>query len=960
MIRRHTYRISLLPFLIGATAGCALTEGASEQTTTGSTSQALSRANIVACTGACAERFGGRPSARYPVYYATNSVTPSTGGPTETVVTVAFLMKCGANSEDAARAFGYDPRTTSVSGLDRLEMFEDLESLQVRLGSKIPVVMDCATSPFFQVFRRVDQSHSAAVPAYYVQLSPELLADPRQEAEEAGLKPPAAIYGLDCANPLAVLWDGWSTGQPTDVLSQLAVPINDAVLREWTQVRGLELPTIACGKSATYRTELPTTPPTNTSVVAPAANRGAELYYARASFDGVANASGAYYLVSKGLGYPIDGCGANIGSLAQALGLPEEAEIADLLPTDPKFAASNPNRQPVLRCEDARARVFESTNSPSPFRYFSFGDGDGTALVRFTCDATERFFLDGIAAPQPTQVPEESLAYLSGSGNKGRIYDVGCAKEQPTTPPPDETSKACAGASVFCDDYSKPELANSYSTQNGTWTRATKTYSVKDAVVWERARALLAGDYADFDVTLEARSLGDAGFGLSYAAQGIDDGFAVIVHPAQFQGVYLKELRPGEQDDNIQSHSLPAAAPGRTMVLRVRRVGTSVTVWLDGTEVLVGDDGGTNRHGRLGLVLSLTDNVTDSGAEFSLLRLDSATSPTTCTPQCTGPACVTCTGGQSCAPAGTCTTGSGSFTWLSGASVESESTVYDGSFAAWRGRPVDIVGTWDDATYARQTELRTIAPGGDWGGWQGAIDLAIGGIFKEEKGDSWAEAARGTYDGRWRDVLKRIRSYREGRGTTYIRFAHEFNGNWWPHLWMVADDEVGDFKAAWRRFYKLKQEVFPASKLVWCPNDGTSSGIEDIRDAYPGSDVVDVIGIDTYNQWPFVANADQFLRKWTGTYDNGAPLGPESWRQFAAAQGRPLAIGEWSSQAIAGDGGGGDSPAYVKGMHDWLQAHGGRSAGQIEYEVLFNMWDNFGIWPDTRQPKAAQTYRDLW
>jgi hypothetical protein len=223
---------------------------------------------------------------------------------------------------------------------------------------------------------------------------------------------------------------------------------------------------------------------------------------------------------------------------------------------------------------------------------------------------------------------------------------------------------ACSGTTVFCDDYTNPALASSYTLQRGTWTRASGTYTVTDTIVWERARALLAGDYTDFDVTLTGRSLGDAGFGLSYATQSIDDGFAVIVHPAQFQGVYLKELRPGQQDVNMKSYALPAQAAGQSMSLRVRRVGTAVTVWLDGTQVLTGDDGGTGRHGKLGLVLSVTDQTSGSGAEFSLLRLDSATPwGSTCTPQCSGKqcgadgcggSCGTCGSGASCNASGQC------------------------------------------------------------------------------------------------------------------------------------------------------------------------------------------------------------------------------------------------------------------------------------------------------------------
>jgi hypothetical protein len=185
----------------------------------------------------------------------------------------------------------------------------------------------------------------------------------------------------------------------------------------------------------------------------------------------------------------------------------------------------------------------------------------------------------------------------------------------------------CAGTSVFCDDYTSASLAGAYHTVNGTWTRQSGVYVATDSIAWERARAVLAGDYADFDVTIHASSLGDAGFGLVYAASDDTHGYAVLVHPAQFQGVYLKELVPGSQDVAIKSAPLPANEAGTPLVLRVQRSGSTVTVWLGGVQQFTADDGGAGAHGQLGLLTSTTDQTANSGADFTLLRLDTASSP---------------------------------------------------------------------------------------------------------------------------------------------------------------------------------------------------------------------------------------------------------------------------------------------------------------------------------------------
>jgi hypothetical protein len=145
-------------------------------------------------------------------------------------------------------------------------------------------------------------------------------------------------------------------------------------------------------------------------------------------------------------------------------------------------------------------------------------------------------------------------------------------------------------------------------------------------VAWERARATLAYDATDFDVTIDGSSLGDSGLGLVYdASASADDGNAVIVHPAQFQGVYLKKLNPGASDTNLASYALPMPMAGLPLRLRVQRSGTLITVSLNGASILNASDTATNGHGRLGLLVSTTDLTADAGADFTLLRVDALT-----------------------------------------------------------------------------------------------------------------------------------------------------------------------------------------------------------------------------------------------------------------------------------------------------------------------------------------------
>ncbi len=291
--------------------------------------------------------------------------------------------------------------------------------------------------------------------------------------------------------------------------------------------------------------------------------------------------------------------------------------------------------------------------------------------------------------------------------------------------------------------------------------------------------------------------------------------------------------------------------------------------------------------------------------------------------------------------------------WLSGASGVG---VADGTFGAWRGRPVQVAGTWND-NLESQAEQWTLRSGFELGDWDGPVDDAVGAIFKD-RGETWAAAATGAYDERWRTMLTNLSRARAGRsGTLFLRFAHELNGDWYP--WSVTAAEASDFKEAWSRFRSIQVETLPQAQLVFCVNAETSGALGlDWRDAFPGRDLVDVMAVDYYNQFPFVDDTAGF-RTALGAVDQwGAPRGLERHREFARSVGLPFAIPEWSSNA-----GQGDSPAFVRGFKAWLDEHAGTAPGEVLYEIQFNVagYDgDFQLHPDTSQPRAASTYTQLW
>lgn len=290
-------------------------------------------------------------------------------------------------------------------------------------------------------------------------------------------------------------------------------------------------------------------------------------------------------------------------------------------------------------------------------------------------------------------------------------------------------------------------------------------------------------------------------------------------------------------------------------------------------------------------------------------------------------------------------------TWMSGASGAG---VADREFEQWRGSPVAIAGTWADNNWA-QTHLPQLRPGGEYGNWPHDLEIAVGAIGP---GETWAAAARGAYDGRWSRSLQEIaRLWGDRPGTIYLRFAHEFNGDWFP--WSVTAATKEDFIAGWQRYRALQQRYFPDAALVFSPNNQTAFGNDlDWRTAFPGAENVDVVSVSYFNGYPGAQTAAEFDALSLAYDRHGAPQGIRRHLEFAAAVGLPFAVSEWGIHADFGD-----SPVYMQQMDQFFRANAGTGPGRISYEILYNVVNPrnpFALMPATNVPEAAEVYARLW
>ncbi|MEV0355095.1 glycosyl hydrolase [Nocardia sp. NPDC050697] len=138
----------------------------------------------------------------------------------------------------------------------------------------------------------------------------------------------------------------------------------------------------------------------------------------------------------------------------------------------------------------------------------------------------------------------------------------------------------------------------------------------------------------------------------------------------------------------------------------------------------------------------------------------------------------------------------------------------------------------DFAAAAPDAELTAVTgatPIITWEPW-----LALGAGRYDRSAFPLTAIAAGAEDDHVRAWARALAPHRAG-----LRFAHEFNGDWYP--WS-GDPEC--YVRAWRRLHGLIAAEAPGVRWIWSPN----APFAQVPAAwYPGDEYVDVVGLDGYN-----------------------------------------------------------------------------------------------------------------
>ncbi len=180
-----------------------------------------------------------------------------------------------------------------------------------------------------------------------------------------------------------------------------------------------------------------------------------------------------------------------------------------------------------------------------------------------------------------------------------------------------------------------------------------------------------------------------------------------------------------------------------------------------------------------------------------------------------------------------------------------------------------------------------------------------------------------------------------GFPAAFVRIGWEFNGDWYrwtasPSVGKPDPNRPAKWVAAFRRDAQAIRATCPRCRIVWNPALYRQHVAPD--QAYPGDDVVDVIGVDAYNSPRFPAPAP--AANWAQTYGPLSEWGLAQFVRFAADHRKPLAYPEWGTPTDKGGKSGDEDGFFIARMAEVMarnptafQGWWDFNGGQVESNV---------------------------
>ncbi|MFE7411027.1 glycoside hydrolase family 26 protein [Streptomyces laurentii] len=190
--------------------------------------------------------------------------------------------------------------------------------------------------------------------------------------------------------------------------------------------------------------------------------------------------------------------------------------------------------------------------------------------------------------------------------------------------------------------------------------------------------------------------------------------------------------------------------------------------------------------------------------------------------------------------------------------------------------------------------------------------------------------AAGYYDDHFRTLAGRLVAL--GAPDAEIVLGWEMNGTTYAHR--CAPDPT-----AWKRYWKrivTAMRAVPGQRFRFDFTPSRGLDANPWTACYPGDDVVDVIGMDSYDQ-PAGSRFDEHVNE---------PYGLRAQVDFAALHGKPVSYPEWGLFRN------GDNPAYMRSMLEWMTRH------RPVYHTITDYCPH-GVWQCGANPRSSRVFQQM-
>lgn len=231
---------------------------------------------------------------------------------------------------------------------------------------------------------------------------------------------------------------------------------------------------------------------------------------------------------------------------------------------------------------------------------------------------------------------------------------------------------------------------------------------------------------------------------------------------------------------------------------------------------------------------------------------------------------------------------------------------------------------------------------GSWGAWRQASADRLFVLNtpmlerNEDRVPDWEvrrllrAGADGEFDEHFRKLAGRLVLL--GLADTVIVLGWEMNGTTYTHR---CGPDPAAWKAYWNRIVTTMRSVQSQKfRFDFAPSRGRDA--VPWTECYPGDDVVDIIGMDSYDQPPARTFDDQV----------NEPYGLQKHVDFAAEHGKPISFPEWGLFRN------GDNPEYMRRMLGWIQRH------KPVYQTITDYCPH-GVWQCDENPESSRVYREM-